>query len=173
MKIRNPGVRIRHSSTRRGFERPKRRFPHRNATAISCGAFLLTLHLTRATIPHLAASGRTLILEGFIGGHWGKQHAISAGLDCAVHQSGLCRERSLAARTPFGSQCRSGNLSFLRERFAGRAAADRPAAAYEAARACGTPAAAAKAALANRALSTVSGAPSGPRERLGRGTALR
>src|SRR5438477_3571025 len=60
----------------------------------------------------------------FAGSHWGKQHAILAGLDRAAHQSGEFRARTLATRAPFGHKCGIGILSKLRKFFADCAAAD-------------------------------------------------
>src|SRR5258706_15297341 len=42
--------------------------------------------------------------------HWGKQHAILAGLDGAVHQPGLFSARALAARVSVWSKRRFGIL---------------------------------------------------------------
>src|SRR5215467_12394391 len=71
---------------------------------------------------------------------WGEAHAISAGLDCPVHQSGLCGARALVARALVRSQRRFGILSFVWFRPAGCASAHRSAPAHEAAAPGGPPA---------------------------------
>src|ERR1051326_735067 len=76
--------------------------------------------------------------------HWGKHHAIFAGLDCAVHQSRVFRTRTLAARPPFGTQRRAGILPKLWKLPPGCAPAHWAGAAHGPARPGGKPAPPAK-----------------------------
>jgi hypothetical protein len=65
--------------------------------------------------------------------HWGKHDAIFAGVDGAVHQSGMFCARALAAGTSLRPQRWPGILPKLRKLLAGGAAADRSAPPHEAA----------------------------------------
>ena len=64
---------------------------------------------------------------------WGKHDAIFAGVDGAVHQSGMFRAWALVAGTSVRPQRGLGILSQLRMFLAGGTAADRPAPSHEAA----------------------------------------
>jgi hypothetical protein len=97
---------------------------------ILCG-FVLTPHLARATIPRICCFRSSLGLLACAA--TGGAHAIPAGLDRSVHQSGLRRSRPLVARAPLRAQRRLGILPFLRQLAASGASADRSAPAYEAA----------------------------------------
>jgi hypothetical protein len=136
------------------FLRPKEglvtnncRMFHRKSTPmqhdpyILCGLFL-TLLASRFTIRAY------LLLRSYAEGkfercgHWGKHDAILAGLDCAVHQSGMLRARTLVAGVSFRSQRWAGILPQLRKFAASSTAADRAAPSHEAAFAdCSPPAA--------------------------------
>lgn len=102
------------------------------------GCFHLTPHLTRATIPAI------LLLRPLpfrLGARpLGEAHAISSGLDCAVHQSGLSRPRSLASRPSLRSQRWFGVLPLLRQQLAGGSPAHWPTPSHEAAHPCCPPA---------------------------------
>jgi hypothetical protein len=75
-------------------------------------------------------------------GYWGKHDAILAGLDRAVHQSGMFRAGALVAGVSFRSQRWAGILPQLRKFPAGGAAANWTAPSHEAAFAdCAPPAA--------------------------------
>ena len=86
---------------------------------------------SRNNPPHLVAFGRRSACSR--ARPLGEAHAIPAGLDRSVHQSGLRRSRTLVARAPLRPQRRLGILPFLRQLAASRASADRSALAYEAA----------------------------------------
>jgi len=65
--------------------------------------------------------------------HWGKQHAILARLDGAVHKSRVFGQRTLAPRTSFRPQRRFGVLSDLWQFVAGSTSANWTKASNEAA----------------------------------------
>jgi len=124
-------------------------------TSATCTPYLVCFVLDTTGFPlHNPASSLLLGLLRPLGdsqlvccGHWGKQHAIFAGLDRAVHQPGMFSARPLAARVSFGPQRWFGILPQLRIYVAGGASANRAAAAHASARAGGTSTAAAQAAL--------------------------
>jgi hypothetical protein len=74
------------------------------------------------------------------GGLWGKHHAISARLDCAVYQSAVRRSRPLAPRASLRPQCRTRTLPQLWRSLASRAAAHRAGPALASQIACRAPA---------------------------------
>lgn len=66
-------------------------------------------------------------------GHWGKRDAIFAGLDRAVHQSGMLRAGALVAGPSLRPECGTRVLSQLRKFPAGGTAANRSAPSHAAA----------------------------------------
>ena len=119
--------------------------------------FLLDTTLpSRNNPPHLAGFRPRDVPIG-VNGHWGEAHAIPAGMDCAMHQSGVLRTWPLVARSSFRSQCWFGILPVVRQLIAGGAAAHRPAPPYEASFARRAPATPASPALTETC---------GPRQRL-------
>src|SRR5215472_12080534 len=93
--------------------------------------FLLDTTLcSRNNPPHLAASAAASPVRAR---PLGEAHAIFAGLDRAMHQSGLRRPRPLAARSSFRSQRRFGILPVMRQPAAGRTSTHRPTPPHEAA----------------------------------------
>ena len=99
--------------------------------------FCLTPHFPRVTIPRILLLRLRLCLPAR---PLGEAHAIFAGLDRAMYQSGLRRARSLVARSSFRSQRGFGILPFVRKHLAGGSPTHRPAPAHEAARSRRAPA---------------------------------
>jgi hypothetical protein len=97
---------------------------------ILCGLFL-TLPTSRSTIRRVYCFARCV--QKFARDHWGKHDAIFAGVDGAVHQSGMFCARALVAGTSFRPQRWPGILPKLRKFLAGGTAADRSAPSHEAA----------------------------------------
>jgi len=100
----------------------------------------LTLLASRLTIRRIHCFGRKAKKLNRCD-HWGKHDAILAGLDGAVHQSGMFRARTLVASVSFRSQCGAGILSQLRKFPASSTAANWTAPSHEAAFADCAPAA--------------------------------
>jgi hypothetical protein len=134
------------SSEERPVTNSCRRF-HRKSTPLEPDPYILyglflTLLASRFTIRRIHCFGRTAKANSRVAAIGGKHDAILAGLDRAVHQSGMFRAGALVAGVSFRSQRRPGILPQLRKFVASRTAADWTAPSHEAAFAdCSPPAA--------------------------------